>query len=115
MPVSLIASNSTLGQTNQTLQQDLQNLGTALQSGSLSSAQQSFAQLLQDKQNLNQAQGTTQSQGHHHHHHHHATGNQQANASQTSQTSSSQGTVQNILTSALTGVSQSQGSTMTTS
>ncbi len=109
MSVSPIASNAPLNinATTQALQQDFQNLGTALQSGNISNAQQSFAQLLQDKQNVNQQQGPTQTQGHHHHHHNHATGNQQANASQTSPTNSSQETTQNVLVSALTGVSQS--------
>jgi hypothetical protein len=112
MSISTITSNSTLNQANQTLQQDLLNLGTSLQSGNLSGAQQSFAQLLQDKQNINQAQSTSQSQGHHHHHHHHhATGNQQANSGQTSPSSSSH----TVLSSAISGVSQSQSSTTTTS
>ena len=114
MSISSITSNPTLNQTTQTLQQDFQNLGTALQSGNITTAQQSFAQLLQDKQNVNQTQRTTPSQVHHHHHHH-ATGTQQASASQTSQTTSSQDSVQNVLTSALAGVSQSQNSTSTTS
>ena len=115
MSVSSITSDNTLTQPNQTIQQDLQNLGNALQSGSLTNAQQSFAQLLQDKQNLNKTQGATQSQAHHHHHHHHASGSQQANAGQTSSTNSSQTTAQNILSSALTGVSQCQSSSTTTS
>jgi len=98
-----------MGSIYQAVKQDFQNIGTALQSGSLSNTQQSFAQLLQDKQSLNQVQGTSQSQGHHHHHHH-ASGNKQANAGQASQTSSSQA----VMSSAITGVSQSQNSTSTT-
>ena len=58
MSISPITSNSSLNQTAQTLPQDFQNLGTALQSGNITTAQQSFAQLLQDKQNVNQTQGT---------------------------------------------------------
>ena len=105
MSISSITTDNTLAQL-QTAQQDLQKL----QPGSQLNGQQTFAQLLQDKQNPAQPQATPQGQAHHHHHHHHASGSQQANSGQSSTTGSSQATAQNILTSALTGVSQGQSS-----
>ena len=110
-PTQTIDTNSIY----QAVKQDFKNLDSVLQSGSPSGAQQSFAQLLKDKQSLSQTQGATQLHGHHHRHHH-TSGNQQAaNVSQTSQSSGSQGTADNILTSAVTGVSLSQGSSTTAS
>ena len=110
MSVSSISSDNTLAQL-QTAQQDLQKL----QPGSQLNGQQTFAQLLQDKQNPTQPQTAPQGQAHHHHHHHHASGSQLANAGQSSTTGSPQAAAQNILTSALTGVSQGQSSNTTTS
>ena len=73
-------------------QQDLQSLGKALQSGDLAGAQQSFAQLLQDKQGSAQGDGQsgcTKAQGHHHHHHHKASASSQGNQTQSDPTAQS--------------------------
>jgi len=75
MSISAISSTDpayqAVGSANaSTCQQDLQNLGKALQGGDLAGAQQSFAQLLQDRQSAGQSGSTAQAQGHHHHHHH---------------------------------------------
>ena len=58
--------------------QDFEHLASTLQTGDLSCAQQSDAQLTQNMQSTDQAQGH-----HHHHHHHHRT----AGTSQTDATS----------------------------
>lgn len=72
---------------------DLQDLGKALQSGDLAGAQQSFAQLLQDRQNAGSTQAAGQSQGarpHHHHHHHGGSPVAGANQAQAQQSSTAQ-------------------------
>ena len=59
------------GQISSITSQDLQSLGTALQAGDLSGAQQAYTQLTQDMQSTGQTRG--------HHHHHHSSGTPQAN------------------------------------
>ena len=61
---SSTGSSSTSGTS---LSQDLTALGSALQSGNLTAAQQAFQTLTQGLQSLQQTQGA-----HHHHHHHHS-------------------------------------------
>jgi len=56
-------SSSNSAASGNSLDTDLTALGQALQSGSMSSAQDAFAKLQQD------LQSTQQGQGHHHHHH----------------------------------------------
>ena len=62
------------GQISSITSQDLQSLGTALQAGDLSSAQQAYTQLTQELQSTGQTRG-------HHHHHHQSSGKTQTNAS----------------------------------
>ena len=73
MSISAISNNpacQTTGAANvSSYQHDLQNLGKSLQNGDLAGAQQSFAQLLQDRQSAGQSGSTAQTQGLHHHHH----------------------------------------------
>ena len=61
------------GQISSLTSQDLQSLGTALQAGDLSSAQQAYTQLTQELQSTGQTRG-------HHHHHHQSSGKTQTNA-----------------------------------
>jgi len=60
------------------VQNDLNSLAQALQSGDSSGAQKLLAQLEQDLQSSNQASGNVG--GHHHHHHHHQADATAANA-----------------------------------
>ncbi|MBJ6726679.1 hypothetical protein [Geomesophilobacter sediminis] len=77
---------STTSPSQATLQQDLQSLRSAWQSGDLSTAKQSFAQLMQDMQGQG---GTGQPKGMHGRHHHHGTaGASPTSSTQTASTSS---------------------------
>jgi hypothetical protein len=99
------------------IQQDLQNVGSALQSGNLQNAQSAFAQFLQDRQGANQSQQAgAQTQGHHHHHHHKAGGAQTATAAgapASSQASQSSQAAQNLLAMPLSGILPSPAATPT--
>ncbi len=85
--------------------QILQNLGTDLQSGNMTNAQQDFAQL----QQLLTTVGNVQGHHHHRHGHGHDKGNTQtAAAVQPVQVAGSQGTTStgsNVLTTAVSGIS----------
>ena len=112
---SINSAAQSAGQVNPTTcQQDLQSLGKALQSGDLAGAQQSFAQLLQDKQGSAQGAGQSgaagKAQGHHHHHHHKAGASPQGNQAQSDPTAQSATTTgssqiaQNLLSMPASGI-----------
>jgi ribosomal protein S20 len=88
------ATTATTTNSSSTLQNDMNALASALQSGNLSDAQKAFATLQTDAQNQVQ-----QGQGHHHHHHHHQVSTDQSTTGTTtaSPDSSSTGTSVNLL------------------
>src|SRR5271157_2454117 len=65
------AATTTATQASSPLDADLNALGTALKNGDTSGAQQAFATLQKDMQQMRQTQGGQQTQRAHHHHHHH--------------------------------------------
>jgi len=65
---SAVSATSTTANTNP-VQQDFQNLSTALQSGNMSDAQKAFATLQQDMTTSKTAASGSAGAGHHHHHH----------------------------------------------
>jgi hypothetical protein len=105
------ATNTQAAQSSSPFDQILQSLGTDLQSGNLQNSQQDFAKLQQALQGINQVHG-------HHHHHKHGSGANQANSGQTTQTASTAGatpTASNLLSTAVSGITQNQAATTSTS
>jgi hypothetical protein len=105
------ATNSQATQSSSPFDQILQSLGTDLQSGNLQNSQQDFAKLQQALQGISQVHS-------HHHHHKHGSGANQANSGQATQTASSTGTTQtgsNVLSTAVSGITQNQAATTSTS
>ncbi len=77
-------ATTTATQASSPLDTDLNALGAALKNGDTSGAQQAFATLQKDMQQMRRSQGGQQTQKAHHHHHHHHGGSTQNTQNTTS-------------------------------